>query len=212
MKKKWLLVLTLCFVAICCLCLPACSLGGYTVTFINYDGNVVGTRTYSSDESVTNANSPSVPGRIGYTFVRWDYDGDPSTTTETRIDDANEFNMYAIYQINPNDTYFNQSGRKIQWYGGNTSTTIALSAGQETLILFQDLIGYKNISKLEATSDSGSFTLEVCDKYGQLVDMNSYFVNVWVPSSQQMPTLGEYNYMLRLVSDYDLTLTINITE
>ena len=182
--------------------LSACSLGTYTVTFIDYDGRVVGEKVYSTGEAVTNSNSPRTNSRIAYSFLRWDIDGDPYTTGETRGGHGSTFNMYAIYQINTHDSTFNQSGCSIYWYGGDGSSIVNVYQGQTTYILIRDLNTSKDLTNISVVPyDSyATFDAELKDNYTQTISMNGGTYGKWNPSLAGIPASsnGEYNFVIEL--------------
>jgi uncharacterized repeat protein (TIGR02543 family) len=89
-------------------------LNGYTVTFVDYNGNVIGTDgvLYGGE-----AVAPTVPDREGYTFTGWDSDFDNVTANIT---------VTALYRINTYTvTFVNYDGTELdtQTVDWNTAAT-----------------------------------------------------------------------------------------
>lgn len=202
MKKYFKFSPIVCLLIAFVFILSACSLGTYTVTFIDYDGRVVGEKLYSTGEAVTNSNSPRTNSRIAYSFLRWDLDGDPYTTGETRGDHGSTFNMYAIYQINTSDSVFHQNGCSIYWYGGDITSIANVYQGQKTYILIRDLNSSGDLTEISVVPyDSyATFDAELKDNYAQTIRMSGGSYGQWNPSLAGIAASvnGEYNFVIEL--------------
>jgi len=202
MKKTLKFAFMFCFIFIILFLLSACSLGTYSVAFINYDGSLVAIKTYSNGESVN--NTPSPPSRLGFTFTGWKQDITPPKNIE-KFNEKVKYNLYASYQINPNDSVFLESGCTLSWYGSPiNSPEISFMAGKTKHILIENLVNFSNFKKVEiVSSDNTHFSCQsfkVFDKNGYIVNENSINSTSWSPTSSDMPTQGEYRFVIEIIS------------
>lgn len=198
---------------VCCLMfalaflVSACTIGSYDVTFVDYNGTIIGTRTYGASERITNANSPTPPTREGFDFWEWSYDNPSNIVPNGEVTTENI--IFAKYKLNINSTVFNESGRKINWYGGTSSTSTYFNAGQTKTILINDGTGLQNLSTVTISASSGSnFSLadfKVYDANGYEVNRNSTISNIWAVESADA---GNYSFALVITAEYAGEVTI----
>jgi len=176
----------------------ACALGSYSVSFVDYKGNFLQERVYSNGEAVTNTNAPSAPSRVGFSFYGWEDVQDETLQNNFSTDRV----MQATYTINLNDSYFQQSGRKLMWYGTKYSSELSISSGQKIWILISDIASYSNFSNFTITNAEGSSfapaEIIVYDNNGKVCNNNSIMWGEWVPD--EFPLIENYNFIVEITA------------
>ena len=199
---KYLKLTSVVFLLILVNFISACSLGVYTVTFIDYDGTVVATMTYSNGDTVTASNSPRPNFRMGFDFVDWGLEENVG---------KRKLNMYALYQINTNDLCFEQAGRKIQCYTSQMQyvTETVMLADQYAYVLLQDLNTQYNLSHVSISGVKNSaLELVVFDDFGKQVYAKTADSVVWDLEFDDAENLGEFGYVLQIKSPMSCKITI----
>ena len=205
--KKLSIISSFCLMIVLALCFSACSLGGYHVTFVDYNGAIVGTEYYSYETSVTNENSPRTATREGYDFVRWTYENPSNIVPQEEVTTGSV--MFAKYKLNKNSLIFEESGRRVDWHGETSSATTYFKAGQTKTILINDEAYSKNLSLVSVLASSGSnFSLadfKVYDADGYEITRNSSISNIWDVSPANN---GTYSFALVITALYAGEATI----
>ena len=179
-------------------CACTFSIGTYDVTFVDYKGNLIKHDYFNNGIEVTKQNGPYVASRDGYEHTGWVKGKDVADTKSGAI------TMWPEYRLDENSGTWDESGRRIDWYGSEAQGTVYLVAGQLKSVMIRDHDANKNLSVVTLTGEgdvSPDITsFEVYDSKGVDMERNAHLIidigNAWQVQSYDVGTCA---YVLELV-------------
>ena len=141
------------------------TINSYTVTFKDYDGAVLATKTVNYGSA---AEAPANPSRVGYKFTGWDKDFSSITTDLTVTAQYSEVEVHLLGDFNG---WTSSSGTKMtKSSNGIYTKTLTLNAGSYGFKLFSDDVWYGNNGIIEDTTTATSTVgWEMVDTHGNCI-------------------------------------------
>ncbi len=138
------------------------TINSYTVTFKDYNGSVLATKTVNYGSAAT---APSDPTRAGYKFTGWDKDFSNITANLTVTAKYSEIEVHLLGGFNEWTT--SSSSKMTRSSGSIYTKTLTLTEGAYGFKLFSDDVWYGNNGTIEdTTTATSSVGWEMVDTHG----------------------------------------------